>query len=616
MKLKEFTLLIIALLLSVMCRAQNATVLTDETSINVNSDLRGYTVKCTCSCLLKDEKAKGLADFVGQFDNEHRLSSFEGTVKTGNFTKKIKKSDLKRTEYSEELASDGYTLYSDFIPPSYPAMVTYTYVINVDDEMMTLPSFSPVPAYDVNVAHSSWTMTCPADFKYHYTIRGNGIVKSQSTDAKGNIKLTFTADSIKSLTSEPLSRSLAERAPRAFVAPDTIIFHGTTGSNVTWKSLGLWHYNLAVGRQNLPPDAIAAIHAAADTCSTVYGKIAALKKLMDSRTHYVSIQLGIGGYQPMNAADTWRLGYGDCKGLSNLMKAMLEVVGIDSKLVAINLGSKFFCKELPSLRFFNHMILEVPLAKDTCWVECTSDKLPAGYVHEDIAGHNALEFGPDGGRIVVLPVYPDSTNVNYVTTDIKLGADGNAQVVIDDKAQNRFYEHEVALLTLDHDKMVKVANSNYNLTGANINNVIVTDNTKPGGCPTLTMHIDANCKYARLAGKRMFVNIDPEGSSSFPDIKPERTEDIYLNCGYKLVKTTTFHVPEGFSIEALPRNYDINNAFGSFSLNIKKIGNDVTVSKIFFLKSGTYPKSLAKELINFFNQVKNVGNSRIVFVKA
>jgi hypothetical protein len=43
---------------------------------------------------------------------------------------------------------------------------------------------------------------------------------------------------------------------------------------------------------------------------------------VQQKSRYVSIQVGIGGWKPMDASDVDRLGYGDCKGLTNYTKAL------------------------------------------------------------------------------------------------------------------------------------------------------------------------------------------------------------------------------------------------------------------------------------------------------
>jgi transglutaminase-like putative cysteine protease len=42
---------------------------------------------------------------------------------------------------------------------------------------------------------------------------------------------------------------------------------------------------------------------------------------VQQKSRYVSIQVGIGGWKPMDASDVDRLG-GDCKGLTNYTKAL------------------------------------------------------------------------------------------------------------------------------------------------------------------------------------------------------------------------------------------------------------------------------------------------------
>ncbi len=75
------------------------------------------------------------------------------------------------------------------------------------------------------------------------------------------------------------------------------------------------------------------------------------------------MQLGIGGYKPIAAEKVFSVNYGDCKALSNYMKAMLEVAGIKSNLVVIGNGMPSLNRNFASVNQANHMILCVPLEK-------------------------------------------------------------------------------------------------------------------------------------------------------------------------------------------------------------------------------------------------------------
>src|SRR3546814_20146460 len=56
-------------------------------------------------------------------------------------------------------------------------------------------------------------------------------------------------------------------------------------------------------------------------------KAARIYHYMQQKNRYVSIQVGIGGLQPMFAEEVDRLSYGDCKGLANYTRSEERRVG-------------------------------------------------------------------------------------------------------------------------------------------------------------------------------------------------------------------------------------------------------------------------------------------------
>jgi len=99
---------------------------------------------------------------------------------------------------------------------------------------------------------------------------------------------------------------------------------------------------------------------------------------MQAKTHYISVQLGIGGIQPFLASDVDKQNYGDCKALVNYTQALLKAVDIDSYYCIVQSGRAYkvdLLKDFPSMQG-NHIILCLPFKNDTTWADCTQPNHP------------------------------------------------------------------------------------------------------------------------------------------------------------------------------------------------------------------------------------------------
>ncbi|NJM26365.1 MAG: hypothetical protein HC859_13660, partial [Bacteroidia bacterium] len=105
----------------------------------------------------------------------------------------------------------------------------------------------------------------------------------------------------------------------------------------------------------------------------------------------MSIQLGIGGWQPFEASVVDKNGYGDCKALSNYAVAMLKEAGIKGYYCLVQAGEEpAKLDPMFAENHFNHIIVAVPLKQDTVWLECTSQTNPYGYLGEFTGDRQAL----------------------------------------------------------------------------------------------------------------------------------------------------------------------------------------------------------------------------------
>lgn len=561
-----------------------------------------------------NEHGADLATFVCSCSKNEKLTRFKGLVTdaAGRIIRKFKESELKQTEYSQYLAIDDYKMFLDYTPPVYPVTITYEWTMESRDNLIEFPRFCPQTDYDVSVKKASYTLTAPKELAVRHALLNIDKTVNVSEKSTGLQVLSLELSDLPALKDEPYSRPLRERLPMAWFAPTIFTYYGTQGSLKDWREYGKWEYSLINGSEVLPAAVCQELHQLTDGLKTDREKIDALYQRLEKTTRYVAVLLGIGGQKPAPAADVCKSGFGDCKGLSNYMRAMLKVVGIPSNYVTISTTNRQLLKDFASVGQMNHVILQVPLQGDTLWLECTNPQLPMGYVHEDIAGHNAIEVSEAGGRLVQLPVYADSANLMHSKIHIQLDSKGAADVSLSQDFHNWQYEHYIPLLKMDEKDRHKTLQRMIRVPQAEIGSMDVREDGA-------TITVDAEIKsqrYATTTGQRLFVPICPiHNGYSAPPALPNRQEDIYLGAGYWDKDEITLAIPEGYEIEAMPKDQTVEQPFGTFSFTVQRTDSEVRIQNSLLMKSGTYDKSQYPQFIDFMKKISSIYSQKIVLKK-
>lgn len=98
----------------------------------------------------------------------------------------------------------------------------------------------------------------------------------------------------------------------------------------------------------------------------------AVLALVQDRVRYVALAMGVGGYVPTDAETTWSRRYGDCKGKTALMLALLHGLGVNAEPVAVSTTfGDGLDERLPILGLFNHVLVRVTIDGKTYWLDGT-----------------------------------------------------------------------------------------------------------------------------------------------------------------------------------------------------------------------------------------------------
>lgn len=559
--------------------------------------------------------AEGLegATFIHVDGHFSKLKKFKGGISNsqGKQVVKLRRSDLKESTLSSGLTSDSHTYYYECPPYSYPFSVTYEWTCDYSNGMLVYPDFYPQISYNQSVQNASYRLSVPGNVDVIY--RSNRIGKAPEVTRHGEYK-TYAWTGISLTVSHPAYNGDA-RSVVGYIESEPTVFEcdGYEGRQDTWQNFGIWKNKLLQGRDNLPEDEKQKIIAMTRDASSPVEKIRILYDYLARNTRYVSIQLGIGGWQPIDAATVCRTKFGDCKGLTNYMKAMLAVAGIPSVYTCISVEEKRLCPHLPGVHQLDHAILCVPLPADTLWLECTNAYLPFGYVHSDIAGHDAMLVDDNGGRLVRLPDYPDSCHRQSFHTRMQLDAQGNMTGVMTHRNAMRYYEKTLSLLSMNEKQRVRELGGMLQGNPPRISSVHVTE--RKDSVPQLTCRFAVMGQCGTVNGNRMFLTVNPYRRR--PSVSPVASHayPLYLTEGSLLTDTLEVLLPAGYVPERIPKPVSLTQPFGTFVSNVTVRDGRLLVCQSMLVRKGTYPREMHALWNEFLNQAGKADREMIVLVR-
>jgi hypothetical protein len=412
---------------------KNADVVTlvDNTSIDVE-DIDKATIKMHKVFTVLSEEGKGALSF-SQYCNKYVVlddADIKLYDKNGKQTAHYKKKDLGSTAIGEGLVEDGYVAFYRISTPTYPVTVEYNYTVKLKS-ILNLPGFQLQSAKEA-VVQSNYSIKFPVAINIRYKPKLTSISPQVTDDGKYKM-FSWTAKNLAAMEDEDGSASDDSKFPHIDIAADQFAYYGNKGDQSSWKNFGGWINSLYNGLDELPADRQQFFHDLVKDAPDEVEKARRIYDYLQQNFRYVSIQLGIGGLKPFSASFTDQKKYGDCKALSNYMKAALKAVGIKSYVAIINaeydaepVDPDFPCNQ------FNHVIVCVPQPKDSIWLECTSSKTAFGILGTFTENRNALLITEDGGVLVPTPRSKSSENILATRTTVLMDDDlsGESETVI------------------------------------------------------------------------------------------------------------------------------------------------------------------------------------------
>ena len=563
---------------------------------------------------IMNENGNHFGEIELYFDKSSPINELQASIydSNGKLIERVKNNDIEDYSASgSSLFTDNRVIYYEPVQKNYPYTIVYSYKQN-SRGYLNFDEWSPYYGYRCAVQKSFFVVSVADKDNFRY--------KAYNMDLEPEIKAqndkkvyTWQFEDLPALKKEPYSPSFRELIPKLLCAPREFQMDNVAGSMTSWKEFGNWRLKLNKDRDVLDAASQGKIKNLVKDCKSDYEKVKTLYEYLQNKTRYVSIQVGIGGWQAFQAQEVEDKAYGDCKALSNYMKALLKVVDIPSYYTIIEAGSN-----LPALdtsfvhNFSNHAILMVPLSQDTVWLECTSKNNPCGFMGSFTDDRKVLCMTENGGKLFHTPAYNMEDNTQITKARVTILTDGNARASVETNYCGIQYENIAYLYEESLEEQKKKLYKSIDLPDFKINSLSISQNKDR--IPSSQLELDLDIRnYASKSGDRLFIPLNLLNRDNYiPKKIKERKTDIYKKREYCDTDSIYFTLPEGYEIESIPEKKVIETDFGQYVSEVIQKENQVTYIREVRYNKFRFPAERYDELRNYLKAKVRADKAKLI----
>jgi transglutaminase-like putative cysteine protease len=562
-------------------------------------------------------EGRDFGELVMWYDRFTRVSDLEATLydAAGTEIRSLSGSDVK--DYSatsgSSLYDDNRVRYATLYHSTYPYTLEYMLEFSFDG-YVGWPKWYPEEDR-ASVEYSRFDVTLPAGMPLR---RVQTFAGEPSARSDGEFTTyTWEAKGLPPFEPEPVGPSIGDQRQHVTIAPEKFEMDGYAGDLTSWQSFGKWYFTLQANRQTLPSAERQAVSAMVAGLRDRKEKIRKVYEYLQKKTRYVSVPLGIGGWQPFDATYVSTRGYGDCKALTNYMLSLLGEVGIEARPALIyssqispQMSGDFACN------VFNHVILCAPAQNDTIWLECTSQDIPFGHLSYYNESRNALVVGPEGGTLVRTPTSSSKDNRQMRSATVVLQHSGNATATIHTTYTGN--QQDYVRLNIgdassrERDEWVR---ENLDIGSFDIIDKDFSDLQVGSKEVGFSLRISLP-RYASIAGNRLLFQPNLMGKRQYvPRPVRQRKQPIVHRYAYKNIDSVKFQIPAGYRVEAIPKPVDFETSFARYKASSSLTEEGVLVYlRELEVMSQELPPATYDEYRRFFHDVAQADKANVALV--
>jgi len=606
----------------------SAVIASDWTDFSVDASGKFLMTERRAIRVLNARAAERYLQAYGHENNDTKVTSMRtwAISRSGRVTESGKKDIISEDEVP------GFVLYSDdrakkiVIPGAEDgALVGYEIVtqgrIPINGERFALESMIPTHVSELRVSVPSgsvrWFLNHPERVQ---------IVSQSEHDA------VFRAENRPAIPDEE------DTPPLSTLAAEVIVNYDSKGPAAlkSWEEAGRDYHVLFDDGEKPSTELSTQVDSLSADKTGELAKLDALYTYVSRQIRYVAIEIGIGGYQPHQAADVFKNKYGDCKDKANLLITMLNKVGIRAYAALVGTRRDVEADPLvPTLATFDHMIVALPVGAglrpavekfpaydsqaEILWIDPTSEADPLGSLPEMDQGVFALVAYPDHGDLRKIPEVPADTNGTQYSARVRLQADGTGSADVEVKylgtrnTEMRYFYRERSQAEIL--KVFEGRVTNY-VNGARFQRASISgvEDSRQQIHETFSFQGDFS---STSAGDSWFFQPLFLSGISRPEYGP-RPRKLPLDFGTprQIRGEYQIELPTGMRVASLPNSTQIKSDFGELDVSYSMNGNDLIAAlTLTYLQSRISPEQYPA-FRDFLNACLREEMQRIRIIKA
>lgn len=408
------------------------------------------------------------------------------------------------------------------------------------------------------------------------------IQKSIERDDKSNtVTYVYKIENEARMEHEDDMPSLTYSYPHLLIVPKTTTINGQkTAYFGTFDLLYNWYRSLSLMTNNDQNIIKAKSSEIVRTCTTDEEKIRGIFAWVQHNIRYIAFEYGIGAFKPADAQDVLSKKYGDCKGMSNLLKCMLKAEGFDASLVWIGAQKASF-DTLAPLPTADHMICALRWNNKLYYLDPTMEYSSFGQYSDWIQGKLALIEDGDHFLLEQVPMLPASINTD--STFVEYEVVGNALAGRSHNVYEGASKQKLAYLLHAVEGPRRNDALRKFLEKGKIQDSI-TD-IRLSGTDSQSDRLEITYQEKRKSGVQalddeLYIHLDASEDFSGMSIDTaKRKHDYLFPYKHHIVRYEYLVVPPDYKVVELPADLRVVNDHYSFTITYSMHGNQIRYHK-------------------------------------